>query len=383
MKSMNVPGVIVLIVAVATCPAIILAQTQPQPPVATEPAPIPTDKPVDAPAAAEAPAVTVNGHIIPASEVEVMFQDIIRQQSGGQPVPPELLDQVRPRLAPQIIDLLIDQYLLDEQVQKANVSLSDAEFGAILEELLQGQLLRSGTTRAEFTEQVQRDMGVTVEEFMTQRASDDEFRQAMLHSRFLESKFREEVQITDDAVKSRYDDEKDKVFSHAARVRASHILISTQDLTTDAEKATAKSQAEALLVELRKPDADFAALAAQHSGCPSKTQGGDLGFFANDGSMVAPFADAAFALKPGELSGVVETQFGFHIIKVTERKDARTVSLDDATPVIRLQLKAEKIGALRTQYLADLRKEAKIVYPNQPVPAPASPQPASTGDGKG
>lgn len=89
-------------------------------------------------------------------------------------------------------------------------------------------------------------------------------------------------------------------------VKASHILVSTLD------------DARNILSELKK-GGDFAEFAKKHSLCPSSKNGGDLGFFSK-GQMVGEFENAAFSLKPGEISGPVKTQFGYHIIKVTGRK---------------------------------------------------------------
>lgn len=89
-------------------------------------------------------------------------------------------------------------------------------------------------------------------------------------------------------------------------VRASHILVPTLD------------KAEYIVAELKKGK-DFSALAKEYSSCPSKAQGGDLGFF-QKGDMVKEFESAAFALKSGDVSGPVKTEFGYHVIKVTGRR---------------------------------------------------------------
>jgi parvulin-like peptidyl-prolyl isomerase len=106
----------------------------------------------------------------------------------------------------------------------------------------------------------------------------------------------------------------------AERARASHILIAYQGATRSSatrSKDEAKKLAEQLLARVRTGQ-DFAKLASDHSDDPTaKARGGDLGFFDRT-RMVKPFADAAFALKPGEVSAVVETEFGFHVIKRTE-----------------------------------------------------------------
>lgn len=91
------------------------------------------------------------------------------------------------------------------------------------------------------------------------------------------------------------------------KIRASHILVKTEE------------EAKKLLEEI-KNGADFAKLASEHSMCPSGREGGDLRFFGR-GMMVKPFEDAAFALKKGEVSEPVETQFGWHLIKLTDIKE--------------------------------------------------------------
>ena len=99
--------------------------------------------------------------------------------------------------------------------------------------------------------------------------------------------------------------------------RASHILVKAEKDAPAAEKAKAKAKAEALLAELKKPQTVFADLARKNSDDPGSAQkGGDLDFFGR-GAMVKPFEDAAFSLKPGETSGVVESDFGYHIIRLT------------------------------------------------------------------
>ena len=111
-----------------------------------------------------------------------------------------------------------------------------------------------------------------------------------------------------------------KEFETPEQVKASHILIAsdTSDTSVDPNDAKAKAlaKAEQLLAQL-KDGADFAELAKANSTCPSASKGGDLGFFSK-GDMVAPFEEAAFALEPGQLSDIVETKFGYHIIKRTQ-----------------------------------------------------------------
>ncbi len=109
---------------------------------------------------------------------------------------------------------------------------------------------------------------------------------------------------------------------------AAHILIKAEKGAPADERAKAKARAEGLLAEVKKNPAAFPELAKKNSDDPgSKDNGGDLGFFNRD-AMVKPFADAAFALKPGELSGVVESDFGYHIIKLIEARGGETKPFD-------------------------------------------------------
>jgi peptidyl-prolyl cis-trans isomerase C len=108
-----------------------------------------------------------------------------------------------------------------------------------------------------------------------------------------------------------------------------------------------------------KAGEDFAKLAESNSDCPSAKQGGDLDYFGK-GQMVKPFEDAAFALKPGEMSGVVETQFGYHIIKVTDRKDAAKTPFEEVKGRITDFLKNNKVKEALEAKVAELKKVAKV-----------------------
>jgi peptidyl-prolyl cis-trans isomerase D len=120
--------------------------------------------------------------------------------------------------------------------------------------------------------------------------------------------------------------------------RASHILITTEGR----DKAAAKKEADALLVRVQANPKDFAKLAREYSKDPgSAAQGGDLGFFGK-GMMTKPFEDAAGQLKPGETSGVIESDFGYHIIRLTEIKPAEVRSFDEVRPEIEKELKTQQ-----------------------------------------
>jgi peptidyl-prolyl cis-trans isomerase D len=124
--------------------------------------------------------------------------------------------------------------------------------------------------------------------------------------------------------------------------RASHILINAPTSASADDRAKAKAKAEELLAELRKTPARFAELARKNSEDPgSAPSGGDLEFFGR-GAMVKPFEDAAYALKKGEISGVVESDFGFHIIQLTDIRAPKTPSFAEMRPQLEADLKTQQ-----------------------------------------
>ena len=136
----------------------------------------------------------------------------------------------------------------------------------------------------------------------------------------------------------RYYDDNQQQYSTPEQVRASHILLKTEGK----DDAAVKKQAEDVLAKV-KGGADFAALATKISEDEvSAAQGGELKPFGRDGAMVKEFEDAAFALKPGETSDLVKSQFGYHIIRLLERKPASTRSLDEVRPMIEEIIKSER-----------------------------------------
>ncbi len=126
-------------------------------------------------------------------------------------------------------------------------------------------------------------------------------------------------------------------------------------------KAAAKAKAEELLKQIKDGD-DFAELAKANSGCYSSERGGDLGFFSR-GRMVPAFEEAAFALKVGQVSDIVETQFGYHIIKVTDHRDASVTMFEQAKDDIMKSLTQTRQAELAKEYIESLKAQANIVYP--------------------
>ena len=146
-----------------------------------------------------------------------------------------------------------------------------------------------------------------------------------------------QISVSDAEIKARFEGHKDK-YQQPEERRASHILIVAK---TEGEKAAAKAKAEEVLKEVRKTPAKFADLAKQYSQDPgSAKSGGDLGYFGR-GMMVKAFEEAVFKQKEGEISDVLESEFGYHIIKLTGIKTAKVKSLDEVRADIVSELKRE------------------------------------------
>ncbi|MDH4284519.1 MAG: SurA N-terminal domain-containing protein, partial [Gallionellaceae bacterium] len=150
-----------------------------------------------------------------------------------------------------------------------------------------------------------------------------------------------QMTVEDAEIKKYYDDHQPEFGTQEQR-QAAHILISAASQAPEADKQAAKAKAEQLLQQVKQSPAKFADLAKQHSQDPgSAKNGGDLGMFER-GTMVKPFEEAAFQLKPGEISGLVQSDFGFHIIKLTAVKPAKILPFEEAKGNIVQRLKLQK-----------------------------------------
>lgn len=175
---------------------------------------------------------------------------------------------------------------------------------------------------------------------------------------------------TDDEINKYYQANKDNLFKIPEQVRASHILIrievdsTSRDTVLAKQKAKqkAKKKTESIYQEAMA-GADFADLAKKYSSDPgTKDKGGDLGFFSR-GRMVKEFEEAAFSLKTGEISKPIETKFGYHIIKVIDRKDESYREFDDKLKAdLKARLRKEKEKEKAQNYVKDLKDKSSLVF---------------------
>jgi peptidyl-prolyl cis-trans isomerase C len=301
-------------------------------------------------------AVNVNGVDIPESEIEKLVKpqlEMIAKQSAQ--LPPTFAEQYAKQLREQFIEQTIRRHLLDEKIKQANIVITDEEVMSTIEEIAASQ--REPMSLEEFKKKLA-EYGQSFDNVK------EEVRKGLARNRFMETQWAGKINVTEeDALK--YYQENPKQFETPEEIRASHILIKPDftDPNTDPNEAKAKARAKAedLLKQL-KDGADFAELAKANSDCPSAPKGGDLGFFPR-GETTPAFENAAFELQIGQISDIVETEYGYHIIKVTDHKDAGTTSFEQAKNDIIKQLTQTKQSEIAEEYLASLKAEAKIVYP--------------------
>ncbi len=345
MKSHSVPA---LALAIA-CALPTLASAQDKP-AAEKPAAPATAAPAG-PAEKLPPEVmaVVNGEKIMNTEVEVEMGKMLA--SRGMPadaIPPDQKKMV----TRMIVDNMVSERLLAAATK--DVEVADADFDAELKKLVEA--------RGDI-ETFSKSQGMSVPQLKAKLR--DMMKQRKWMDKETAGKFPE---MTDAEAKDFYD-KNPKFFQVPEQVRASHILFMVDQTATPEKVAEALKKAEGAMKRAEKED--FAKLAGELSEEPgAKERGGDLDFFPREGAMVEPFAAAAYALKKGEISKEpVRTQFGYHIIKVTDRKEGKTNTFEESKELIKSRQGWDRKRGAIDGILAELRAKAKVVI-NLPEPTP-------------
>jgi peptidyl-prolyl cis-trans isomerase SurA len=274
-------------------------------------------------------AAVVNSEVILLTEVDKRCQ--------------AALDRIR------ALDVLIDEMLIRQQTREHKVEVTDKD---VVKQI----------------DQIKKDNNLNDKQFvqalkMEGRTLDDlkrDIRKQMERSKLIEvqmrnnPEMRSQVQIGEQDIAEYYRSH----YNVMEKVRASHILFAAPTGTKREQLEKTRGRAQQILKKIRT-GAPFDQMAKQHSEDPSASLGGDLGWFRR-GDMVAAFEKAAFGLKKGAVSDLVQTQFGFHIIKVTDRAEEDRPDLNKVRPRIQQQLYRDKFGRAMRGWLDDLRRRSFV-----------------------
>lgn len=291
---------------------------------------------------AELPEVIarINGEVVKRDELQVAVRTL--EQRAGAPVPPDQRDTVYR----QVLDRLVGYRLLVQETRARKLSAPPWEVDKRVSEI-KGQF----PTEQAFTDML-RQRGLTLEKLRLEAG------ETIAVNAMLEKEFENAIVSSDADIQKFYAENKPR-FQEQESVRASHILIRAEQTADAPTKANARAVVEDLERQIKK-GAVFADLAKKHSQDPgSAPGGGDLGFFAR-GQMVPAFDKAAFSTKPGKVSAIVETPFGFHLIKVAETKPARALGFEEVKGQIAEYLKQQVREQKSEAFVGRLKAKSKV-----------------------
>ncbi len=229
-----------------------------------------------------------------------------------------------------VLNQLTKKVLLNQFVEGQNIEVSKEEVQGEVEKIK--FFLKSNPNNSEKPlEEILESQGSSISEL------EEEVTRTLALSKYLDK------EVGEDEKRSYFDINKNAF--NGERVKASHVLVDTRKIETEAELEKAKQKIEDVKKEIDN-GADFAEMAKKYSDCPSSEKGGDIGFFQRKGTIVEEFAKVAFSMKVGEVSDPIKTQFGYHIIKVTDREEGKDVSYEEVKEMVDfvyMQIKTETL----------------------------------------
>ncbi len=313
------------------------APAAPGTPGAATPPAAPPPKPV--PAQLPDVIARVNGEDIKKPELDQIIHTM--ESRAGQAVPADRRDEIYRNA----IDQLVVYKLLSQESRKRGITVDDKEIAGKIAQI------RSQFPTQDAFEKALKDRGMSPDTLKHDAEVD------LRVTKLVDAEESTLPGPSDADAKDFYAKNPDQ-FKEPEQVRASHILVRVDAKADAAAKKKARAEIDAVLKQA-KSGGDFAKLAQEHSQDGSASQGGDLGYFPK-GQMVPEFDKVAFEMKPGQISDVVTTQFGYHVIKVIDHKPGRTVPFEEAEAKIKEYLGGQKKMQHRDAFIAELKKKAKI-----------------------
>ncbi len=327
---------------------------------ALEPAAAPSNAAATATAAApaaEQPAADPAEVIVTVNEQKVTRGDYTRETEEialmlkTRGVPESQFEAMIKNFKPQIVDGLVTRALINQACADKKITVSDEDLAAKI---------------AAFEKNLPKNLtlaGVLKQSGLTREMFENDMREQLKLEKLLQI-----GQATEEQVIAYYEENKARFFEKPEMTHARHILIAVKPNDTDEQKKEKRARAEQLLKQLKEEQVDFAKLAEENSDCPSKAMGGDLGEFWR-GQMDEKFADAAFGMQTNEISGVVETRYGYHIIQTLGHTEPKTLELNEVRERIVEALKGRAIQEKAESFMDEMRKQAQITYAKDFDPA--------------
>ncbi len=288
----------------------------------------------------------VNGISITAADVEKEVNNIVAQYQSR--MPPEQLESMLPNIKKQALETQINKIILIAEADAKKIQPTPEQVKTELD-----TVISRFPSEAAFDEQLAK-VGIPKEQ--VENGIEQQIKIDILVGQSIASA---EITVTEDELATFYK-ENPESFQSPEQVQAAHILFKFEENAAQSLKDQKRLEMAGLLGRIEK-GGDFGEMAKAHSDCPSKEQGGDLGMFER-GKMVKPFEDAAFNLKTGELSDIVESQFGYHLIKVLDKKEPETVQFETVKEQLSDHLKQRKEQDEFITYVDKLREVAEIEY---------------------
>jgi peptidyl-prolyl cis-trans isomerase SurA len=291
-------------------------------------------------------AAVVNRDIIALSEVEQRAAPELARVA--QVSDPRKRAEARAQVMKQALDVLIGEKLLEAEIRELGLTATSAE---VEETLADVRRQNNVSDPAQFEQMLQRE-GFTLAGYR------DFLQKQIARSRLMQMKVAPKVKVAEEDLKAAYA-QYARLEGEDAEVHARHILVQVDAKATPEQVEAARKKALAIAEEARRPGMDFSALAKARSEGPSAADGGDLGFFRR-GVMVPAFEKVAFALKEGEVSEPVRTNFGWHILKVEERRAVPVPPYEEVKPKLEAKLRQEKTEKYIDEYVKELRQKAAV-----------------------
>ncbi|MDR4507673.1 MAG: peptidylprolyl isomerase [Candidatus Brocadiaceae bacterium] len=276
--------------------------------------------------------VVVNGENITEEAIQNRLKNVLD-------LSPETLETVRQ----EILDQLITSTLMEEFIDKKGLIVTFEEVESEIEKLRES--IEGNTNSFQPLEKVLGEIGSTIHDF----------RRSIKHSIALDKYFKNKL---DDKTLRKYFEANKSVFDDEA-VKVSHILIDTRNMNTQAEFSMAREQIKKIEKEIEH-GAAFDVLARQYSDCKSAAIGGDLGYIKRKDDLGTLFINTVFSLQVNQVSPPVRTAYGYHLIKITDKKEGSNIAFENVKDEVRLKALDEEIFKL----LVQLRKEAHIKFKN-------------------